>query len=729
MDHIERLHESKVKGLTRRLTQAENAYAEVNKKLNEMSEKARNLQTLRVKESLMKAMGGTSQSMPVTRELAASSMGLGLRDLKTTTTSPRVRRLHPAHQRHLAPRPRLARPRRPWPLGCLVLRRMALRHPAACPPAPQLPPKPVVKPSTKMKQLNWTKIPNNKVVSSYWKDVTEVGIEIDSNEVELLFAAREDKKEIMGPGDAGTKKKETNVTLLDPKRANNCAIALSRFKMSNEDIKQAILRLDESKLSAESVETLLNYIPTPEEIEQLTAYADDRSKLGKAEQYFLTAKDIKRLEPRLKAFLFKLRFPEMKDSIRPEIDAVLGACNEVKQSAKFKKVLEVVLALGNYLNGGSFRGSAYGFKLDVLNKLRDTKSADGETTLLHYLVKLVNSKYPEAVNWGRELKNSNLAQMNQGFKAVERELPFSSEDPSDPFLRQMTEFMFRKEDFDQLHADSKTMERGVAQPRYLISVWYETNCDSQEDFKQLADAFGESPQCTPDQLFSCITAFMDAYERAEKDMRMKEEKAIKMAAAATRKLSGSAPSGTSASSSPGLPGLAYGVKRSLQAWDSPRHQPFGKLRTSISRPVIDPLAARPQEPAVVPEFLSKLRKAPGSSVAPAAESAAAAGVEPSPSDGPAVSLLKRSLSLASFPEVGSTATALAEDSAKVVTPGTVRTRIGSFGGGSGILVATPEVTDVDSGRTDEAGNVGGLRESGNSSEPSFPAPGANFQDE
>ncbi len=53
---------------------------------------------------------------------------------------------------------------------------------------------------------------------------------------------------------------------------------------------------------------------------------------------------------------------------------------------------------------------------------------------------------------------SNLGQMSQGFKTVERELPFSSEDPSDPFLRQMTEFMFRKEDFDELQADSKTME-------------------------------------------------------------------------------------------------------------------------------------------------------------------------------------------------------------------------------------------------------------------------------
>jgi hypothetical protein len=58
----------------------------------------------------------------------------------------------------------------------------------------QLPPKPVVKPSTKMKQFNWTKIPNNKVISSYWKDVTEVEIQLDISEVEFLFAAREDKK-------------------------------------------------------------------------------------------------------------------------------------------------------------------------------------------------------------------------------------------------------------------------------------------------------------------------------------------------------------------------------------------------------------------------------------------------------------------------------------------------------------------------------------------------------
>jgi hypothetical protein len=60
---MKRLHESKVKGLTRRLTQAETAYGDVKRQLSEMSEKARSMQTIRVKDALMKAMsGGSSQS-------------------------------------------------------------------------------------------------------------------------------------------------------------------------------------------------------------------------------------------------------------------------------------------------------------------------------------------------------------------------------------------------------------------------------------------------------------------------------------------------------------------------------------------------------------------------------------------------------------------------------------------------------------------------------------------
>lgn len=43
---------------------------------------------------------------------------------------------------------------------------------------------------------------------------------------------------------------------------------------------------------------------------------------------------------------------------------------QVSKSKKLTKVLEFVLALGNYLNGGTSQGGSYGVKLDVLLKVR-----------------------------------------------------------------------------------------------------------------------------------------------------------------------------------------------------------------------------------------------------------------------------------------------------------------------------------------------------------------------
>lgn len=46
----------------------------------------------------------------------------------------------------------------------------------------------------------------------------------------------------------------------------------------------------------------------------------------------------------------------------------------------------MVLVIGNHLNGGSFRGAARGFKLNVLLKLMDVKGRQKNTTLLHFVV-------------------------------------------------------------------------------------------------------------------------------------------------------------------------------------------------------------------------------------------------------------------------------------------------------------------------------------------------------
>jgi len=51
-------------------------------------------------------------------------------------------------------------------------------------------------------------------------------------------------------------------------------------------------------------------------------------------------------------------------------------------SEGLKKVLAIILALGNYMNGGNRqRGQADGFGLEILPKLRDVKSKGKENII------------------------------------------------------------------------------------------------------------------------------------------------------------------------------------------------------------------------------------------------------------------------------------------------------------------------------------------------------------
>lgn len=62
------------------------------------------------------------------------------------------------------------------------------------------------------------------------------------------------------------------------------------------------------------------------------------------------------------------------------------ACEELRNSRMFLKLLEAVLKTGNRMNVGTNRGDAHAFKLDTLLKLVDVKGTDGKTTLLHFVV-------------------------------------------------------------------------------------------------------------------------------------------------------------------------------------------------------------------------------------------------------------------------------------------------------------------------------------------------------
>ena len=101
---------------------------------------------------------------------------------------------------------------------------------------------------------------------------------------------------------------------------------------------------------------------------------------------------IPRYSQRLKILYFIKTRDERLGDIEPRVQSVLHSCSEVISSGKLCKVLEVVLAFGNFMNQGR-RGNAFGFKLSSLNNILDTKSSiDREVTLLHYIIKTLESK-------------------------------------------------------------------------------------------------------------------------------------------------------------------------------------------------------------------------------------------------------------------------------------------------------------------------------------------------
>ena len=102
------------------------------------------------------------------------------------------------------------------------------------------PKKAPIKPNVQMRQLHWGKLADGKVKGTMWDGEVDDGhVTLDIDELEGMFAAVASKKEgdVEGRVRSETKgpKKPEVVTLVDPKTANNTAIALSRFRLPPGD--------------------------------------------------------------------------------------------------------------------------------------------------------------------------------------------------------------------------------------------------------------------------------------------------------------------------------------------------------------------------------------------------------------------------------------------------------------------------------------------------------------
>ncbi|XP_045889201.1 protein diaphanous homolog 3-like [Micropterus dolomieu] len=308
----------------------------------------------------------------------------------------------------------------------------------------------------------------------------------------------EDKKSI--------KKRIKELKVLDPKIAQNLSIFLGSFRMPYQEIRQMIVEVDEEQLTEPMIQleracslrlkywasvkptvqqvlkqlNLVKHLPEQEQLNALAKYKNEYANLSEPEQFGVVMSSVKRLRPRLSHILFRLQFEEHVNNLRPDILAVNAACDEVRKSRSFGRLLELVLLLGNYMNAGSRNAQSYGFDLSSLCKLKDTKSADQQTTLLHFLAQVCEEEFPDVIKFVEDLEHvdrasrvsaenleKSLRQMERQLLQLERDLEtFSSpDDPNDMFFTKMASFSkVAREQYDKLvtmHSNMETLYQNV----------------------------------------------------------------------------------------------------------------------------------------------------------------------------------------------------------------------------------------------------------------------------
>ncbi|PXF49126.1 Formin-F [Gracilariopsis chorda] len=275
-------------------------------------------------------------------------------------------------------------------------------------------PKSQVQKRNDTKRLNWATISNVKVSKTLYakeefqnivaldEDTEKDLLEIFSNRPQprLQNANEEQKTEKQGGSHAAG--------ILEQRKMQNTLIMLRKFKVSPKQITEAVRSLDplSTQLSLDNVSALISNAFKPEELEMAKNFAapeEEVAKLNPAESLAYHVARVPRWTAKVKAMMTMRTAEEVEDEIRVSLTDVISASKEVLNSDRLQKILAMVLAIGNFLNAGTAKGSARGFKLEALTKLSEIKSREKGTSLLHYIADLAERKSPDTLLFAEDM--------------------------------------------------------------------------------------------------------------------------------------------------------------------------------------------------------------------------------------------------------------------------------------------------------------------------------------
>uniref|UniRef100_A0AAQ5YNV4 Formin-like 2a n=1 Tax=Amphiprion ocellaris TaxID=80972 RepID=A0AAQ5YNV4_AMPOC len=368
-----------------------------------------------------------------------------------------------------------------------------------------------IKTKFRMPVFNWVALKPNQINGTVFNEIDDERILEDLNvdEFEEMF-----KTKAQGPSIDFTMSKQkviqkmpNKVALLDSNRAKNLAITLRKVGKTSEEICKAIQLFDLRTLPVDFVECLMRFQPTDNEIKVLRQFEKERKPLESLtdeDRFMMQFSKIERLMQKMTIMAFIGNFTESVQMLTPQLHAVIAASVSIKSSQKLKKILEIILALGNYMNS-SKRGAVYGFKLQSLDLLLDTKSTDRKITLLHYIANVVKEKYTQVSLFYNELHY------------VEKAAAVSLENVLLDVKELQRGMELTKREYS-MHGHNTMLKDFITHNESKLKKLQDDAKIAQDAFDEAVKFFGENSKTTPPSVFFPVfVRFVKAYRQAEDD--------------------------------------------------------------------------------------------------------------------------------------------------------------------------------------------------------------------
>eukprot|EP00927_Polykrikos_kofoidii_P019709 TRINITY_DN19236_c0_g1_i1.p1 TRINITY_DN19236_c0_g1~~TRINITY_DN19236_c0_g1_i1.p1 ORF type:complete len:1317 (-),score=210.55 TRINITY_DN19236_c0_g1_i1:279-4103(-) len=338
--------------------------------------------------------------------------------------------------------------------------------------------------------------------------------------------------------------------ILDDRRAQNIAIITAGLGFGMDELYNRLKTLDTKGVSVDSIEKCSELLPNDEEIGRFQAFRGDPSSLRDMEQRLLPLGSLSRAPQRLKLMIFDLELQQNVGEVREDIRILVQAVEQARNSKQLRKILKVVLVLGNFVNFGMDMKSAMeempakGFTVESLPRLIELKSpVHNSVTLLHYVAHLVLTSpgdeervladNPAGLNQvGRTspVMNDNVVtSLRSELSSVGAASRISVESicaQQDEWASQLTMVS------NELNLSSKyeaeailAMKQMHARAEQQLDELTVQSCECEKYLTDLVHFFGEDPKKTTALgLFSALHEFVDQFSKVADEIRKRPAK-------------------------------------------------------------------------------------------------------------------------------------------------------------------------------------------------------------